>query len=305
MKRPLKIAILSRSIQLYSTQRLFETAKRRGHHVHIIDHSKCSLRIESGKPKVYHQGLPVPPLDAIIPRIGASVTFHGTAVIRQFEAIGIFSTLRAQALAASRDKLFCLQVLASAGIPVPKSAFIHANEPLEDLISSLNGPPCIIKLLEGTQGTGVILAESLMAIRSTLDTLKGLQAKVLLQEFISEAKGADLRAFVVDGRVVGAMKRQGKAGEFRSNLHLGGGAKSIVLSTEERQVAVRAAQVLNLRVAGVDLLQSERGPLVLEVNSSPGLEGIEGSTQRDIASAIIRYLERGAAKFYAKSKTVS
>ncbi len=288
----MKIAILSRNQNLYSTKRLVEEATKKGHEIHIIDHLKCSLEIEKKNPKVYYQGKYLSGYDAVIPRIGASVTFFGTAVVRQFEMMKIFSTTESQALVRSRDKLRSLQILSRAGVGMPKTIFTNYSKDVNHIIDSVGGTPMVIKLLEGTQGLGVVLAESENAATSVMEAFNGLEARVVAQEFIKEAGGADLRAFVIDGVVVGAMKRQGKDGEFRSNLHRGGSATVIELSEEEENTAIKSAKAMGLGVAGVDMLQSKNGPLVLEVNSSPGLEGIEIATGKNIAREIIRYIER-------------
>lgn len=288
----MNVKILSASPGLYSTKRLVEAAKKRNHEVEVIDHTKCDIVIEKKKPCVFYRGHKVENTDAVIPRIGASVTFYGTAVVRQFEMMRVFTTTESQALVRSRDKLRSLQVLSRAGLGLPKTVFTNYSRNTEDVIKHVGGAPLIIKLLEGTQGLGVVLAETKNAAESVLEAFNGLQARVIVQEFIKEAGGADIRAFVVDGQVVGAMKRQGKEGEFRSNLHRGGTATVIELSDEEENAAIKAARVMGLGVAGVDMLQSSRGPLILEVNSSPGLEGIEAATGKDIAKSIIRYIER-------------
>lgn len=288
----MKIAILSRSKNIYSTAQLVEAAEKRGHEVLLLDHMKCVLVIEKGRPHIYYQGKEITGINAVIPRIGASVTFYGAAVVRQFEMMKIFTAVESQALVRSRDKLRSLQILARAGIGMPKTAFANQTKDIENLVQSVGGAPCIIKLLEGTQGIGVILAESKKVATSVIEAFLKLDAAMLVQEFIGEAKGADIRAFVIDGQVVGAMKRQAKDGEFRSNLHRGGTAEVIQLSPEERATAIKAAKKLGLGIAGVDMLQSERGPLVMEVNSSPGLEGIQKATGIDIAGKIIEYVER-------------
>jgi ribosomal protein S6--L-glutamate ligase len=288
----MKIAILSRSKNIYSTGQLVEAAEKRGHEVLLLDHMKCVLVIEKGRPHIYYQGKEITGVNAVIPRIGASVTFYGTAVVRQFEMMKIFTAVESQALVRSRDKLRSLQILARAGIGMPKTAFANQTSDIDSLIDSIGGAPCIIKLLEGTQGIGVILAESKKVATSVIEAFLKLDAAMLVQEFIKEAKGADIRAFVIDGQVVGAMKRQAKEGEFRSNLHRGGTAELIQLTSEERATAIKAAKKLGLGIAGVDMLQSERGPLVMEVNSSPGLEGIQKATGIDIAGKIIEYVER-------------
>ncbi|MGM0636216.1 MAG: 30S ribosomal protein S6--L-glutamate ligase [Bacteroidota bacterium] len=288
----MNIKILSRNPKLYSTKRLVEAAEKRKHKVEVIDHLKCDLLIEKRKPNIYYKGDYIQETDAIIPRIGASVTFYGTAVVRQFEMMGAFSTIDSEALVRSRDKLRSLQVLSRAKIGLPKTVFTNYSRDVEGVIKQVGGTPLVIKLLEGTQGLGVVLAETKNAAKSVIEAFNGLQARVIVQEFIKEAKGADIRVFVVDGHVVGAMKRQGKEGEFRSNLHQGGSAEVIELSDEEEIAAIKAAKAMRLGVAGVDMLQSSRGPLILEVNSSPGLEGIEKATGKDIARTIIQYIEK-------------
>ena len=287
----MKIIILSRNAHLYSTKRLIEAAKIRGHEVEVIDPLMCDIIIEKKNPKVIFKGR-ILEADAVIPRIGASVTFYGTAVVRQFEMMKVFSAVESQALVRSRDKLRSLQVLSRAGLGMPKTVFSNYAKDVQSMIDYVGGAPLIIKLLEGTQGLGVVLAETNNAAESVIEAFNGLQARVIVQEFIKESKGADLRAFIVDGQVVGAMKRQGKEGEFRSNLHRGGSANIIELTDEEENAALKAAKSLGLGICGVDMLQSSRGPLILEVNSSPGLEGIEAATKKDIASTIIRFIER-------------
>ncbi|MDG1714301.1 30S ribosomal protein S6--L-glutamate ligase [Lacinutrix sp.] len=287
----MKIIILSRNAHLYSTKRLIEAAKKRGHEVEVIDPLMCDIIIEKKNPKVIFKGR-ILEADAVIPRIGASVTFYGTAVVRQFEMMKVFSAVESQALVRSRDKLRSLQVLSRAGLGMPKTVFSNYAKDVQSMIDYVGGAPLIIKLLEGTQGLGVVLAETNNAAESVIEAFNGLQARVIVQEFIKESKGADLRAFIVDGQVVGAMKRQGKEGEFRSNLHRGGSANIIELTDEEENAALKAAKSLELGICGVDMLQSSRGPLILEVNSSPGLEGIEAATKKDIASTIIRFIER-------------
>lgn len=289
----MKIAILSRNKELYSTQRLVEAGEARGHDMLVVDHLKCNIEIEEDNPSVYYQGHYLNDLDAVIPRIGASVTFYGTAVVRQFEMRGVFSATGSQALLRSRDKLRSLQLLAKAGVGLPKTIFTNYSKEVDHIIDSIGGTPLVLKLLEGTQGLGVVLAETRNAAKSVIEAFNGLQARIIIQEFIKEAKGADLRVFVVDGKVVGAMRRQGKEGEFRSNLHRGGSANVVALSEKEERAALRAAKAMSLAVAGVDMLQAETGPLVIEVNSSPGLEGIEKATGLDIASEILAYVERG------------
>ncbi len=288
----MNIVILSRQPALYSTRRLVEAGEKMGHNMQVVDHLKCNIEIEKKSPKVYYNGAYLDHVDAIIPRIGASVTFYGTAVVRQFEMMKVFSAVESQALVRSRDKLRSLQLLARAGVGLPKTIFSNFSKNVEHVIDSVGGAPVVLKLLEGTQGLGVILADTQNAAGSVMEAFNGLEARIIVQEFIKEAGGADIRAFIVDGEVVGAMKRQGKEGEFRSNLHRGGSANIIELSEEEEETALVAAKAMGLGVAGVDMLQSSKGPLVLEVNSSPGLEGIEKATGTDIAGKIIRYVER-------------
>lgn len=288
----MNLKILSRNGHLYSTKRLVEAGLKRGHSVEVIDPLKCDLIIEKKNPVVYYKGRHLETTDAIIPRIGASITFYGTAVVRQFEMMNTFTTTTSQALVVSRDKLRSLQILSKSKLGLPKTIFTNYSRDVSEVIDHVGGAPLIIKLLEGTQGLGVVLAETKNAAESVIEAFNGLEARVIIQEYIKEAKGADLRAFVVDGQIVGAMKRQGKEGEFRSNLHRGGTAEIIQLTDEEENAAIKAAKSMGLGVAGVDMLQSERGPLILEVNSSPGLEGIEKATGKDIAKTIIRYIER-------------
>lgn len=293
----MKIAVLSRNSKLYSTRRLVEAAEKRGHEVVVLDHLKCVLLIEKNRPRVFYFGKEVTGIDAIIPRIGSSVTFYGTAVVRHFEQMQVFSSVESQALVRSRDKLRCLQLLAREGIGMPKTAFASTPKNVDVLLEQVGGVPVVIKLLEGTQGLGVILAETQKSAKSVIESFLSLQANILVQEFIKEADGADIRAFIVDGKVVGAMKRQGLPGEFRSNLHRGGKAEVIELTKEERETAIKSAKKLGLGVAGVDMLRSSRGPLVMEVNASPGLEGIEKATGVDIAEKIIEYVERNEFNF--------
>lgn len=287
----MKIAILSRNSKLYSTKRLVEAAQQRGHEVVVLDHLKCDLVIEAGQPAIIYKGQKLTDIDAIIPRIGASVTFYGTAAVRQFEMMKVKSAVNSQAIVRSRDKLRCMQILSREGLGMPKTAFTNYSKDVAQLIAQVGGAPLVIKLLEGTQGLGVVLAETDKAAESVIEAFHNLKARIIVQEFISESKGADIRAFVVNGEVVGAMMRQGKEGEFRSNLHRGGTGRLIKLSRVEKAAALQAAKVLDLAIAGVDMLQSKRGPLILEVNSSPGLEGIEKATKTDIATKIIEYTE--------------
>lgn len=298
----LHIVILSRNRSLYSTRRLIESIENRGHKATVLDHLKCDIVIEQDNPSIYYKGELIEDVDAVIPRIGASVTFYGASVVRQFEMMGIPTAVESQALVRSRDKLRSLQVLARSDIGMPKTVFTNYSKEVKKIIDSVGGAPLIVKLLEGTQGYGVVLAPTKKAAESIIEAFHSMKARVIVQEFIQEAKGADIRAFVINNKVVGAMKRQGKEGEFRSNLHQGGTGELIKLSKRERQVALTAAKVMGLSIAGVDLLQSERGPLVLEVNSSPGLEGIEKTTKQDIASEVIAYIERIVEKEKSKKK---
>lgn len=288
----MNIVILSRNSNLYSTNRLVEEGEKRNHTVEVIDPLKCDLIIEKEKPTIYYKDRYLDYVDAIIPRIGASVTFFGCAVVRQFEMMNVFTTVTSDAIIRSRDKLRSFQRLSKVGVGMPKTVFTNYSRDVEQVIEHVGGTPVIIKLLEGTQGLGVVLAENKNAAESVLEAFNGLQARVIVQEYIEEAKGADLRAFIVDNQVIGAMKRQGKEGEFRSNLHRGGSAGYIKLTENEIRAALKAARALKLPVCGVDMLESQRGPLVLEVNSTPGLEGIEAATEKNIAKAIITYIER-------------
>jgi len=300
----MKIAILSRNSQLFSTKRLIEAIRASGHEALVVDHSLCDLVIEQEGPYIIYKGEKLEGVDAIIPRIGASITFYGTAVVRQFELMDVFSAVDSQAIVRSRDKLRSLQILSKAGLGMPKTAFTNFSKGGEKgLIERVGGAPLIIKLLEGTQGLGVVLAETKKAGQSVIEAFHGLKARIIVQEFIKEAKGADIRAFVVNGKVVGAMKRQGAEGEFRSNLHRGGIATVIKLTKAEKAAALGAAKALGLDIAGVDMLQSERGPLILEVNSSPGLEGIEQATGVNIAGEIVKFIEESVEKKINKKKT--
>lgn len=292
----MKIAILSRNPKLYSTRRLVEAAQQRGHEAVVLDHLSCDLVMEQGDPHILYKGKRLTDIDVVIPRIGASVTFYGAAVVRQFQMTKTKSAVSSQAILRSRDKLRSLQILSRAGLGMPKTAFTNYSKNTSQLVNEVGGAPLVIKLLEGTQGLGVVLADTKKAAESVIEAFHNLKARIIVQEFISEAGGADIRAFVVNGEVVGAMKRQGKEGEFRSNLHRGGNASLIKLTRKEKAAALLAAKSLGLGIAGVDMLQSKRGPLILEVNSSPGLEGIERATQKDIASKIIEYTEGLAQK---------
>jgi len=290
----MRIGILSRGPRLYSTRRLVEAAEARGHHVDVINPLRCYMNITTHDPSVYYRGHEIDGLDAIIPRIGASVTFYGTAVLRQFEMARVYPLNESQAIARSRDKLRSLQLLSRAGIGLPVTAFARSPDDLQDMLRIVGGAPTVIKLLQGTQGIGVVLAETDKAAESVIEAFMGLKANIIVQEFIREAGGSDIRCFVVGDKVVGAMKRTAKAGEFRSNIHRGGSAEVIKITPEERSTARRAASVLGLNVAGVDILRANHGPVVMEVNSSPGLEGIETATGKDIAGLIIDFLEKNA-----------
>ncbi len=304
-KNKMKIAILSRGQNLYSTKSLLEAGLKRGHKVIIVDHTKCSLLMEKGKPEVHYMGEPLNDLDAIIPRIGTSVTDFGTSVVRNFELIGVLTTASAQSIEISRNKLKTLQIFSKFKVGIPKTAFAKypKKEDIPGLIKNVGGAPLIIKLLEGTQGLGVVLVESTKGAKSVIEAFSSLKANILLQEFIAEAGGADIRAFIVNGKVVAAMKRQGAEGEFRSNIHQGGSATIIELSKKEKTAATRAAKALGLPVCGVDLIQSKRGALVMEVNSSPGLEGIETTTGIDVAGKIYDFLESRYEKKLSRKKS--
>lgn len=292
----MKLAVLSRNPELYSTRRLQEAGRRRGHSVEIVDFLRCRMTIASDKPDVVYQGRALDDIAAVIPRIGVSATFYGCAVVRQFEMMGTYSVNPSQAISRSRDKLRSLQLLARKGIGLPVTGFAHSVKDIDGLIESVGGTPLVVKLLEGTQGIGVVLCETDGAARSVIEAFRGLEANILVQQFVAEAKGSDIRAFVVGDRVVAAMKRQGAEGEFRSNLHRGGMATTEKLSVSERATALQAAKAMGLRVAGVDMLRSKNGPVVMEVNSSPGLEGIETTTGVDVAGAIIDFVVANAAK---------
>ena len=289
----MKIGILSRKRSLYSTSRLRKAAEERGHDVMVVDPLRCYMDITARRPKVMYKGTPLA-LDAVIPRIGASITFYGMAVVRQFEVIGVFTVAESQAIARSRDKLRSLQLLSREGLGMPVTGFARSGEDIGEIIELVGGAPLIIKLLEGTQGKGVVLAETRKAAESVIGAFQQLDANILVQEFIAEAGGSDIRAFVVGSKVVAAMERRAAPGEFRSNLHRGGTAERVKLTTRERNTAIRAARALGLDVAGVDMLRSERGPLIMEVNSSPGLEGIETATEVDVAGEIIEFIESHA-----------
>ncbi len=290
----MKIAILSRNRKLYSTRRLIEACEQRGHEVMVLDVLRTYMNVVASKPEIHYKGVSLAPFDAVIPRIGASVTFYGTAVLRQFEMMGAFPLNESVAISRSRDKLRSLQLLSRKGVGLPSTGFAHDPDDVQDLIKMVGGAPLVIKLLEGTQGIGVVLAETKKAAESVIEAFMGLKANIMVQEYIKEAGGADIRCFVVGDKVVAAMKRQALPGEFRSNIHRGGSASLIKITPTERATAVKAAQIMGLNVAGVDILRSERGPLIMEVNSSPGLEGIETATGKDIAGLVVDHIEKNA-----------
>lgn len=298
----MRIVLLSRNPKLYSTNRIREAAEQRGHEVRILDALRCYMNINSSKPEIHYRGEEITGYDAIIPRIGASVTFYGTAVLRQFEMMGVYPLNESVAISRSRDKLRSQQLLSRKGVGMPATGFAHSPDDVQDLIKMAGGAPLVIKLLEGTQGIGVVLAETRKAAESVIEAFMGLQVNILVQEFIKEAGGADIRCFVIGNKVVAAMMRQGPEGEFRSNLHRGGTASLVKLTPTERATALKAARVMGLNVAGVDILRSERGPLVMEVNSSPGLEGIEAATGKDVAGMIIEFTEKNAKPHRTRTK---
>jgi ribosomal protein S6--L-glutamate ligase len=298
----MKIAILSRRASLYSTRRLVEACKQRGHEARVIDTLRCYMNISSSKPEIHYKGENLTGFDAVIPRIGASITFYGTAVVRQFEMMGVFPVNESVAINRARDKLRSLQLMSREGIGLPDTGYAHAPDDTHDLFKMVGGTPLVIKLLEGTQGIGVVLAETRKAAESVVEAFMGLRANLLVQEFIKEAGGSDIRCFVIDGKVVAAMKRTAAEGEFRSNLHRGGSAELIKITPPERATAIKAAKVMGLNVAGVDILRSDRGPLVMEVNSSPGLEGIETATGKDVAGMIVEFIEKNARPNKTRTK---
>lgn len=298
----MKIAVLSTNGRLYSTKRLLEAGKERGHEMLLLNHRRCYMNIASHRPSVHYKGESVAGVDAIIPRIGASVSFYGTAVVRQFEMMGVYSLNESLAISRSRDKLRALQLLSRKGIGLPVTGFANSPDDTEDLLSFVGGAPVVIKLLEGTQGVGVVLGETKKAAESVIEAFRGLNANFMVQEFIKEAGNSDIRCLVVGNKVVASMKRTGKEGDFRSNLHRGGSAALTRITPEERSTAVRSARIMGLNVAGVDLLRSNHGPVVMEVNSSPGLEGIENATGKDVAGSIIQFLETNAKPGKTKSR---
>jgi ribosomal protein S6--L-glutamate ligase len=298
----MKIAILSRNKNLYSTRRLIEACDQRGHESVVLDVLRCYMDVVPSKPEIHYKGENLGLFDAVIPRIGASVTFYGTAVLRQFEMMGAYPLNESVAITRSRDKLRSLQLLARKGVGLPNTGYANDPDDIEDLIKMVGGTPLVIKLLEGTQGIGVVLAETRKAAESVIEAFMGLKANIMVQEYIKEAGGADIRCLIVGDKVVAAMKRQAQPGEFRSNLHRGGSASLIKITPEERATAIKAAKVMGLNVAGVDILRAERGPLVMEVNSSPGLEGIENATGKDVARMIIEFIEKNARPYRTKTR---
>ena len=289
------IAVLTQKPELYSTKRIVEAGEARGHRISVINYMECYMNIATHRPMIMFQGQPLSDIDAIIPRVGADSTFYGTAVVRQFEMMGVYTANGSQAIARSRDKLRSLQIMARKGIPMPITGFAHSTREVQGLIRTVGGAPLIIKLVEGTQGIGVVLAETEKAAESVIEAFRGLEANILVQEYIKEAGGTDLRCFVVGGKIIASMMRTAAVGEFRANIHRGGTGSKVKLSPEERATARSAAKALGLGVAGVDMLRSNHGALVIEVNSSPGLEGIEKATEKDVASKIIEHVEKGVA----------
>jgi len=298
----MKIIMLARNPKLYSHRRLVEAAEARGHEIDIINTTRCYMNITSHRPRVYYKGEPITGVDAVIPRIGASITFYGSAVVRQFEMMGVWTLNESVAITRSRDKLRSVQILGKHGIGLPITTFAHDTQRADELIEMVGGAPVVIKLLEGTQGVGVVLGETHDSAKSVIQAFRGAKVNILVQEFIREAEGMDIRCFVVGGKVIASMRRQGPEGEFRSNIHRGGSAAKIKITPEERSTAVRAAQKLGLNVCGVDMLRSNHGPVVMEVNSSPGFEGIEGATGIDVAGKIIEFIEKNAKPDKTKTR---
>ena len=298
----MKIAMLARNAELYSHRRLKEAAEQRGHELNIINTLRCYMNIASRRPEVYYNGEKLVGYDAVIPRIGASITFYGMAVLRQFEMQGVYPLNESVGIGRSRDKLRSMQLLARDGIGLPVTTFAHDPKQTDEVLELAGGAPVVIKLLEGTQGIGVVLADTKRSAKSVVEAFRGAGVNILLQEFIKEAGGTDIRAIVVGGKVVAAMKRTGAEGDFRSNLHRGGSAELIKLSPEERSTAIRSAKAMGLNVCGVDVLQSKNGPVVMEVNSSPGLEGIEAATNKDVANIIIEFIESNAKPNNTKTR---
>ena len=298
----MKIAIISRNKKLYSTKRLIEAGQLRGHEIDVIDALHCDIDIASNRPAIRYKGEELTHYDAIIPRIGASISFYGTSVVRQFEMMGTYCINESVAISRSRDKLRSLQLLSRKGIGLPRTQFAHSSDNIKQLIKTVGGAPVVIKLLEGTQGIGVVLGETAKAAESIIEAFRGLNANILVQQYVKEAGGADIRCLVVGDRVIAAMKRQAQAGEFRSNLHRGGSAEIVKLTKEERATAVAAANIMGLNLCGVDLLRSSTGPVVMEVNSSPGLEGIESATKKDVAGMIYDFIEKNAKPHHNKTQ---
>jgi ribosomal protein S6--L-glutamate ligase len=290
----MKLVMLARNPGLYSHRRIIEAARQRGHEIEVVNTLHVHMNVTSSRPTLMYGGRVLPSYDAVIPRIGASITHYGLAVLRQFEMQGVFPLNESVAIGRSRDKLRALQLLAREGIGLPVTAFAHGPRRAEDVVKEVGGTPCVIKLLEGTQGRGVILAETAASAKSIIEAFSAANMNILVQEYIKEAGGTDIRALVVGRTVVASMKRAGKTDDFRANLHRGGRADAAVLSEEERRTALRSAEALGLNVCGVDLLRSNRGPVVLEVNSSPGMEGMEAASRVDVAGAIIEFLEKAA-----------
>ena len=298
----MKIAMLARNPKLYSHRRIVEAAQERGHDIDIINTLKVYMNITSHKPSLRYKGEELTGYDVVIPRIGASVTFYGLAVLRQFEMMGVWPLNESVAIGRSRDKLRCLQLLAREGIGLPVTAFAHSDDFADEVIEIAGGAPVVIKLLEGTQGIGVVLGETHNSAKSVIEAFRGVNVNILVQEFIKEAGGSDIRCLVVGGRVIAAMKRQGAKGDFRSNLHRGGSAEQIKITPEERSTATRAARIMGLNVCGVDLLRAKHGPVVMEINSSPGLKGVEKATGFDVATEIIEFAEKNAKPNQTKTR---
>jgi ribosomal protein S6--L-glutamate ligase len=301
----MKIAILTRGPKLYSTKRLVEAATERGHQVYLVNPLRCYMNIASHHPSIHYRGVDLPKFDAVIPRIGASITFYGAALIRQFEMMDVYCMNRSLAITRSRDKLRCLQLLSSKGVGLPITSFSHSPGDIKDLITMVGGAPLVIKLLEGTQGIGVVLVESNQAAESVIEAFLGMKVNIMVQEYIKESQGSDIRCLVVGGKVIASMERKAKPGEFRSNIHRGASSAPVELTTKERKTAILAANLMGLDVAGVDMLRSERGPLIMEVNSSPGLEGIERTTGENVASAIIQFIEQNSTSKRTKRDQIN
>jgi ribosomal protein S6--L-glutamate ligase len=298
----MRIAILSRNKELYSTKRLVEAAEQRGHEAIVFDTLRCYMNLSSGKPSIHYKGEELNDVDAVIPRIGASITFYGCAVLRQFEMMGVYPLNESVAITRARDKLRSIQLLSRKGVGIPVTAFANRLDDIKDMIKMVGGTPVVIKLLEGTQGIGVVLAETQKAAESVLQAFMGLRTNILVQEFIKEAGGSDIRCLVIGGKVVAAMKRQGPEGEFRSNLHRGGTAELVKLTPTERKTAANAAKIMGLNACGVDILRAKRGPVVMEVNSSPGLHGIEAATGKDVAGMMIEFIEQHGKPHKTRTK---